>query len=59
MHDPGYWCFTRAQLDRLLAGRDQTFAVQVLQLLDSGDARRLGLHILPRATQEPRDDARD
>ena len=45
---PGYWCFTRAQLDALLSGCDADLRVRVLQLLDSGDARHLGLHHLPR-----------
>ena len=45
--DPGYWCFTRQQLDTLLRGLNPVTAATVLQLLDSADARRLGLHHLP------------
>jgi hypothetical protein len=47
-NDVGYWCFTREQLDQLLAGLEDRAAAIVLQALDSPDARRLGLHHMAR-----------
>lgn len=45
--DPGYWVFTRQQLDCLAARLDQYAAAILVQALDSPAARQLGIHILP------------